>query len=404
MFKIQKLHADCIRKGDAEYEAGLGRFRNEMKLLGIDIKDYPEHSMFLLDYNQIECVKNHPVVNECRGLLMGYDGTIIRKGFGRFYNLGENGVDTFDFQNSIAFEKADGSLMFVYFCVPTGKWEIGTRGTAFAEGPNEWFGTFRGFMLNAMGKTEDEFQSDCQFLDKRNTYLFEAVGPDNRIVTKYETNHLVELCNVETATGKEKFIEIDCDEEVSFFKLNLGWNVRPIKQYAFNTQEDCLKALGELTGLQEGYVVYNTKTKERVKIKSPTYLAAHRLRGNGLTTNAVCELVVMNEVDEYLATFPEDAPKFTDAKDMLHHMLEELQLNYNSWKSIISQKDFALHVASLPLSGVMFKARKNGTDVIHEFNQFPVARRADWLKECLISSGELNAQLISEGKLDARVE
>jgi len=196
-FEVQKLHAECNTQES---------FLENLKLIGVDARDYPEHKMWLLDYNMIECEKNHPVVLECRGLVMGYDGSIIRKGFDRFFNLGENGVDTFDFENSVVFEKADGSLMFVYWCPPTNQWEIGTRGTAFAEGPNEWHGTFRGFMLKAMGRTEKEFQHDCEKkLNQKITYVLEAVGPDNRIVTKYETNHLVYLTSFVTATGEELF-------------------------------------------------------------------------------------------------------------------------------------------------------------------------------------------------------
>jgi hypothetical protein len=378
MFEVQRLHYYHHYDNNLSHDP----FLAALKEIGVDVKDYPEHRMWLLDYNQIECVKNHPVVNECRGLLMGYYGTIIRKGFGRFYNLGENGVSEFDFENSIAFEKADGSLMFVYFCAPTLRWEIGTRGTAFAEGPKEFYGTFRDFMLKAMGRTESEFQSDCAYLDPRNTYLFEACGPDNRIVTKYETNHLVELSNIVNSTGEEKFITMD-EDVPSFYELSLGWNVRKIGRYSFNTQADCMIALGELTGLQEGYVAYNTVTKERVKIKSPTYLAAHRLRGNGLTINSVCELVAMNEVDEYLATFPEDADKFTHAIDTLGFMLADLTYYYNANKHLETQKEFALAVKNLSLSCCMFKARANKSDVIHEFNQFPVSKRADWIKERL---------------------
>jgi len=376
LLEVQKLFNSCT----IHPEAGHVSFLTALHDIGVDVRDYPEYKMWLLDYNQIECVKNHPVVNECRGLLMAYDGSIVRKGFGRFYNLGENGVDTFDFANSIAFEKADGSLMFVYYCPQTGKWEIGTRGTAFAEGPNEWHGTFRNFMLNAMGRTEAEFQEDCERrLMKHFTYLFEAVGPDNRIVTKYDFNQVIFLSCVDLKT----FTEHDC--AVLMFE---GWNVRRIKHYAFATQEDCMKALSELTGLQEGYVVYNKLTGERVKVKSPTYLAAHRLRGqNGLTTNSICELVVMNEQDEYLAVFPEDAHKFEEAQAMFAYMLGELCGNYLKNKDIETQKDFALAVKDLPLSAVMFKARKSNVqtvqDVHAEFNQFPVSKRAEWLKERL---------------------
>jgi hypothetical protein len=131
MLEVQKLYNGMHLGHWAETHV---TFLGELDALGIDVRDYPDHKMWLLDYNQINAVKNHPVVNECRGLLMSYDGEIVRKGFTRFYNLGENGVDTFDAENCVMFEKADGSLMFVYFCPQTGRWEIGTRGTAFAEG------------------------------------------------------------------------------------------------------------------------------------------------------------------------------------------------------------------------------------------------------------------------------
>lgn len=377
MLEVQNLYIACKEnKNLQDHELFLAALQN----IGVDVKDYPEHQMWILDYNQIEAIKNHPIVNECRGLLMGYDGSIIRKGFTRFYNLGENGVDRFDFEHSIAFEKADGSLMFVYFCKPTGRWEIGTRGTAFAEGPNEWHGTFRNFMLKAMGRTEEEFQEDMRLFDRDYTYLFEAVGPDNRIVTQYDKNQLVFLSCVENSTGNEVLIGSDPHDGDPSNWAFPKWNVRAIGQYRFNTQEDCLKALGELTGLQEGYVVYNTKTKMRVKIKSPTYLAAHRLRGNGLTVNAICELVVMNEYDEYLTVFPEDAPKFNDAIVELEKMLSYFALKYEANKHWVTQKEFALAVKDFELSAVMFKARANGTEFDHEFNQFSLNKRVDWLK------------------------
>lgn len=394
-FEVQKLHQECNTRES---------FLDELSKLGVKMRDYPEHQMMLLDYDQIECVKNHPVVNECRGLLMGYDGKIIRKGFTRFYNFGENGVDTFDFGNSIAFEKADGSLMFVYWCEPTNRWEIGTRGTAFAEGPNEWHGTFRGFMLHAMGRTEEQFQHDCVGFDRRVTRLYEAVGPDNRIVTPYETNHLIALSYVSIVDGSE------VPSPGAIIEKNNGWNVRPIKEYRFNTQEECMIALNELKGLEEGYVVYNTLTKERVKIKNAVYLAAHRLRGNGLTLNAICELIAMNEQDEYIAVFPEDGQKFVPAQNKLNEMEYNLICNYNMALEHMTgsdhenpQRSFALFIQGMPYTAAMFKARKDGCEVIHAFNSLPVSKRADWLKEELLKTPRYQDVLISDGKLDSRM-
>ena len=178
-------------------------------------------------------------------------------------------------------------------------------------------------------------------------------------------------------------IENKMQENVKKFQ-SLGWNVRGVEVFRFASQHDCLKMVAELTGLKEGVVVYNTLTKERVKIKNATYLAAHRLRGNGLTLNAICELVVMNEVDEYIAVFPEDEDKFIDAKEMFATMIQEMCNSYDVNRFIDSQKDFALAVKGLPLSNFMFLARKTGTDVLRCFNSAPTAKKAQFLKEQLL--------------------
>jgi len=383
MLNVQKLYNECLDQSK-HLDTVFSVFKDELAKIGVDVRDYPEHGFMHLDYNMIECIKTHPIVIECRGLIMDYDGNIMCKSFDRFFNLGENGVDTFDFANSIAFEKADGSLVRIYFNAKTNKWEIATRGTAFAEGPHEWHGTFRGYILHCMQRTEEEFQDDCENnFYKHMTYIFEAVGPENRIVTKYNENQLVYLSSIDNSSTNREYLPHS--ESVDYFAGSMGWNVRNIKQYSFATQEDCLKTLGDLPDLGEGYVVYNKLTGARIKIKSPAYVAAHRLRGNGLTVNAICELVAMGEVDEYTAVFPEDAWKFMPAQETLGKIESDLIMNYAQHKHIESQKDFALAVKDLPLACCMFKARANKSDVIHEFNQFPVSKRAEWIKERLVN-------------------
>lgn len=386
MLEVQKLFQEQHSVGGPE------AFRNAVKLRGIDIRDYPEHQLLHLDYSQIEVDKFDPIGRECRGLILDYDGNIVCKSFDRFFNLGECGVDTFDFENSIAYEKADGSLVRIYYCKATQQWEIATRGTAFAEGPHEFHGTFRNFILKCMDRTEEQFQIDCRlYLTPGITTIFEAIGPDNRIVTPYKVNELVYLGMVISDMERVEDVAPTL-EEANWFMNYVGWNVRPLVEYKFDTKEHCMQALEGLTDLAEGYVVYNKLTGERVKIKNAVYLAAHRLRGNGLTVNAICELVAMGEVEEYTATFPEDAWKFDTAINELAIMKGLLINNYiaachytDQFKGLpTEQKEFALYVKDLSLSCVMFKARKTGEDVIHEFNQFPVSKRAEWIKERLV--------------------
>jgi hypothetical protein len=122
----------------------------------------------------------------------------------------------------------------------------------------------------------------------------------------------------------------------------------------------------------------------RVKLKNAVYLAAHRLRGNGLTVNAICELVALNEYDEYVAVFPEDAHKFDAAIVALKQMIGQLEHDYIINEHIEMQKEFALAVKDLPLACVMFKARSSKQSVEQVFNQFPVSKRAEWIKERLV--------------------
>jgi hypothetical protein len=177
----------------------------------------------------------------------------------------------------------------------------------------------------------------------------------------------------------------------------VGWNVRSVELYHFASQSDCINMVSELEGLKEGVVVYNTLTKGRVKVKNAVYLAAHRLRGNGLTLNAICELVAMNEQDEYIATFTEDAHKFDDAIRTLARMEMLLINNYVAATHYMeqfeglptAQKEFALYVKDLSLSCVMFKARKEGRDIMDTFNTFPTNKKAEWIKEELLTKSEI---------------
>ncbi len=358
-------------------EKGWNALKDE---LGISIRDYPEQQLKLLDYSQIDSPKNHPVVLECRGLILDYNVNVVCKSFNRFFNLGENGVNDFDFKNSICYEKADGSLVRIYWCRNTNRWEIATRGTAFAEGPHHMGGTFRDWILKAIGKTEEEFQEDCNkngYIGIYETQIFEYCGPENRIVTRYDIPHLVFLgLNL---NALNEYLQPNLDT-VNQFK-SIGWNVRMPKEYRFDSLEACLEVLKELPDLQEGYVVYNTQTGERVKMKSPAYVVAHRIRGNGLTMNSICELVAMNEQDEYLTYFPEDRKFFTPVEDKLSEIILNIKGTYVLYRDVESQKDFALAIKDHPFSGVMFKARKMNISVIDAWNDYPVSKRAEWLKE-----------------------
>ena len=105
--------------------------------LGIKVTAYPDNGVAVLNYTP-KSPKTHPVVVECRALILSYPGAeVVARSFDRFFNRNEDGVDeeAFDFRDSWCMCKYDGTLILFYFCTQTDRWEIATRTRAFAEGP-----------------------------------------------------------------------------------------------------------------------------------------------------------------------------------------------------------------------------------------------------------------------------
>lgn len=335
---------------------------------GIRVKEY-DSGLVTLNYSQIESPKFHPIVDECRGLIVDKETLrVVSKSFNRFYNAGEgdhNKIENINLDDYIVYEKADGSIIKIY--CHKGRWEISTRGTAYAESANAITGkSFRDMVLDCLGYTEEEFQTfaDGMFHNKF-TYVFEFISPFNRIVTPYQKDEMVLLGIIHNTENLELFREelaFVCDSltmENPAFRLPAVYNI--------SDKNDLDQVLSNLEGLREGFVLHNTKTGHRVKMKNLGYLKAHRIRGeSGIPTrNDITELIVMNETAEFLVYFPEFQPMFDDIKEVYDRLTTDAVSVYNQNMHIESQKDFALAVKSHPFSSCMFEARAKNVSIEH---------------------------------------
>src|SRR5579883_1600631 len=82
--------------------------------LGIHVICHPELPLVILDYDQIDSPRSHPVVRECRGIVLHAEThDLIGRSFPRFFNWGEMQDDAkkFDFASFSAHTKEDGSLI-----------------------------------------------------------------------------------------------------------------------------------------------------------------------------------------------------------------------------------------------------------------------------------------------------
>lgn len=336
-------------------ENGIQKLNEEF---GIMVKFY-EEGLYVLNYDQINSPKAHPIVVECRGLIIDHDFNIVSRSLDRFFNFGEQ-PDTqshLDWSKAECAEKVDGSLIKIYNW--KGDWYCSTRGTAFAESNVNGFPlTFKDLVLKALDCNEQEFQNRCDFwLDTGITYVCEVTAVENRVVTRYDGYNLWSLTARNTQTGE--FVK---DGSI----YNIG--VKKIKSFSFGSVEDCIDTAKGLPNLEEGYVVYQDG-KPVCKVKSPAYVAVHHIRGEGLSPKRIMQLVLINEQEEYLNYFPEDENFFTPYVEALSYLLRRINTEWAQYGDIQDQKEFALWVKDLPFSAVLFQTKQKKIDPCDVFHQ-----------------------------------
>ena len=345
--------------------------------LGIKVKKYEHDGIVLLDYDQLDSPKTHPIVCECRSLILSLaDYSVVSRKFNRFFNHGEalDYYKDFSFDGAIAFEKADGSLIGVYYNPFTTFWDISTRGMAKAEGGHYTGKSFREMVLSAFNfEDEQHFQDfSSTYLDNTLTYIFEYTSPLNRVVTPYKEDKMILLSVVEnTEEVKEQL-----DYPLEMFLKN-GLNVRRAEQHIISSVAGAKSLVDSLTGLKEGFVVYCTKTKMRMKMKSVSYLVAHKLKGNDPVPSRknLLTATLGGDIDEFVSYFPEYAQYASPIKEEVSNFVKELSATWSTVCGIGDQKTFALSVKDYPFSGVLFQAKKAGTDANTVWGNMDVDRK-----------------------------
>jgi hypothetical protein len=323
----------------------------------ITVREYDDR--YALNYNQIESPRFHPIVDECRGLILDKDFNVLCRSFQRFYNLGEGtnnkgfSVRTPSFEGEVIKEmkieearilhKMDGSLINFYYDYINGKWQHATRGTAFAEGDTGFDITFSKLVEKA-----ESYESILEYLNGHisytmgNTFIFELTSPYNRIVTPYDKIELTLLAIKCNENGEEA-------NPIDIADIADSMGCPSPKAYSVSSFESLLELVENFPSLQEGVVLswFDSENYKinRLKLKNTKYCAIHNMRSNGqISPKRVLILVGNNEQHEYLSYFEDDKPFF----DLVQNSLDEYKkVNlefYSSIKDIEEQKDFALKV------------------------------------------------------------
>ncbi|ALR71593.1 polynucleotide kinase/ligase [Anticarsia gemmatalis multiple nucleopolyhedrovirus] len=342
----------------------------------IKIKRYDEHELMVLNYETFERERNHPVVVECRGLILhSHTYNVVSRSFDRFFNLQEL-VDTHAHQRLYNakekfkfYEKIDGSLIKLYYY--NDQWHASTRGSAFAENQCAVGLTFKSVILQALNLlTENEFQSLCDcYLDRAFTHMFELTSGHNRIVTVYDhAPALWYLASRKNATADY----IYCN--------NLPFCKYP-KCYEFASVLQCVKMASKLQNLEEGFVVYEENGAPLCKIKSEEYLRLHKSQSRTESPAKLAQLVLNGEHDDFLAQFShlkKCVQPYINARNLFSDKSTVDKMNSGL---AMDQHAFNKLVCNLPWKNLAYKCRKaQTTDVEAEFLKLTEAEQIRMIK------------------------
>lgn len=343
------------------------------------IKVTEKDNLIMLKYNQIHSDMKYRISRECRGIILYADDlTVACRPFDKFFNYKESLAASIDWNTAVALEKADGSLIKLWFNHRTGKWCLSTNGSidAFSTPvpmPMDGINTF-GDMVHDVMTLPDELRVDGKvdsgkFIQRKGlTYLFEIVGPQNRVVVPYSEIALYYLGAIENLIEHSQIVYLPIDASMRLEKaLNSHDRFRSPKMMPltyFNGMEDLFDSVSSLPYNYEGYVVSDF-FGNMVKMKSEGYLSVHRLKGEDYPSDRrILESIMQGTDDDFLGFFPEYKSAFDIIRKKyswyFNGVLDDIRRFCYYWNTEDDRKTYAVEFAKgCVLPSLMFDLYTN---------------------------------------------
>ena len=340
----------------------------------------------LLKYNQLASDFTNEIVRECRGCIMFLNNKDhewaypVCYPFDKFGNYGESYVPEIEWLSARVQEKVDGSLMKLWH--HKGEWHISTNGTIDARKAStsvEGVSFYDVFMraLEKNGNPNKFFQA----LDINYTYMFELVSPETRVTIEYPEAAIYYLgARCICGTLQEEVYPVHTKDTLFFPFVKLP------TIYHLSSLEDCIKVANTMSANEEGFVVRDGHFN-RVKVKSPEYLIASRIRNNGaITTKRIIEAMRAGYLDDLYAYAP-DYQAFIDSVLIAYKTLAaELASTYEEAQiklRIFPDTPWHVIVNSSPASYRNYLFRRHAGSVANPYeylDNLSVKSLTDWIK------------------------
>jgi len=310
-------------------------------------RSYP--NLVLLKYNHFGSPWEERIVQECRGVILDEDDDfkVVSMGYTKFFNHGESHATPIDWHTARVWEKVDGSLITLYWY---NGWQVATSGTPDAATDINGLDLTFGEMF---WETITDMEVDVDIFSPGHSYMFELCAPENQVVVLHQERKLY-LHGVRDLTTLHEE-RPDSWSRVSGVPLPRSWPLTSVDQV--------VEAAEELEPLeQEGYVVCDADFN-RIKVKSPRYVAIHHAKNGILSERNAANIIRRGESSEFLNYFPHYARLAAKYFELVKSIQEAWEVN----RHINDQKEFALRVKNLPYSGALFALKAGKTKSAEDY-------------------------------------
>lgn len=314
-----------------------------------------------LRYRPRSAPKDHPVVRECRGLILdtSADWAVVAYPLERFHHAPAGGGEVLDWRTAVVSEKLDGSVATLYrhrgawhvasSRRPDGSGLLGTQGAGPPMALSELFWR----IWHAQGHQLPDDALRC--------YVFELCAARHPIVIHHEADslHLLGVRRLDTLA----------EEPPEGVAARLGWRCVPrLELWGASASAGERRAavaahVSSLDGSRREGVVVRDAGFRRIKWKSPGYLARQwrfPVRGTGRELEAIryLEVILAHEVEELVASCPLQRPHVERVQRRVDALIEQIDTAHAALLDQPTDRDFARAAEQTPFAPLLFARRR----------------------------------------------
>lgn len=284
-------------------------------LLNNNLKVKDKDDLYIVIYDKLKSDLTKKFIKQSRGIILEKEtNNIICYTFDNNKDFDYEEKQDINLDDTIIEESIDGTQIRLFYY--KNKWNVAT--TRCIDAYKAYWKSNKSF-----GELFDDVKTKINF-DKLNTdycYSFVLRHKNNRIVVNYKENDLILVCvrNLKTLE------EVDKIEEGKRLEIKLPKVIEEFKD--FDELVNYCRTDNKLN--EEGFMLYNKKTGDRMKIIKKKYEEIKKLLYNSNALIYRYYLLRMNkQLEEYLKYYPEDCVDFVLFEYRTKEIIQGIHTSY----------------------------------------------------------------------------